>query len=203
MRTAIISDIHGNLDALRAVLRDGAAGECRRTICLGDLFDGGPADHEIVRELMDRNIPTVRGNCDDPGRADGSLAGDFLQNLRPAIVEADIAYTHITPCRLQRRIRDRFEAWDAFEQSPHRLAFIGHTHIPLVFRRGSDPAGPAKPEHFDYNRPIRLNPADRYIICVGAVGHGRDGIAAPRYAIFDDTRHTLELRRVEIPALAV
>ena len=80
MRTAIISDIHGNLEALRSVLRDALACECRRTICLGDLFDGGPADREIARELIDQSISTVRGNCDDPGRlSPDSAEGRFIR----------------------------------------------------------------------------------------------------------------------------
>jgi predicted phosphodiesterase len=202
MRSAIISDIHGNLDALLAVLADAAANECQRIICLGDVVGGGPSDLEVVREIIGRGIVSLRGNHDEIARLpEGGSEEVFLRSLPASIMEADVMYCHVTPRQKERKIADRFEAWNAFEDTSCRLAFIGHTHIPLIFshRRGS--AGAARPESFEYGRPVRLDPADRYIVCVGAVGYGRDGVAAPRYAVHDDERGTVEIRRVEAPVL--
>jgi predicted phosphodiesterase len=53
MRTAIISDIHGHLAGLRAVLDDIARSDCRRIVCLGDLVDGGDDDTEGARWVRD------------------------------------------------------------------------------------------------------------------------------------------------------
>jgi hypothetical protein len=64
-RTAIISDIHGNLEGLRAVLADIARQACDRILCLGDLVDGGPANDEVVATLRDMGVRTVRGNHDE------------------------------------------------------------------------------------------------------------------------------------------
>ena len=36
-----------------------------------------------------------------------------------------------------------------------------------------------------HDRPFPLDPADRYLVCVGAVGYPRDGIRKPRYCIYD------------------
>ena len=66
MRVGIISDIHGNLLALEAVLADiGAGRRVDRIICLGDVAVDGPKPRETVRRLMQLDLPTVLGNTDD------------------------------------------------------------------------------------------------------------------------------------------
>ena len=64
MRTAIISDIHGNYDGLQAVLADIESRHYDRVLCLGDLVDGGPQSIEVVRLFQELSIPTVQGNHD-------------------------------------------------------------------------------------------------------------------------------------------
>jgi hypothetical protein len=54
-----------------------------------------------------------------------------------------------------------------------------------------------------HNVPFRLDPADRYIVCVGAVGYSRDGIKKPRYAIYDEAAGTVEMRCVDGPLLPI
>ncbi|MBU3729327.1 MAG: metallophosphoesterase, partial [Phycisphaerales bacterium] len=46
MRTALISDIHGNLPALEAVLADIGSRGCDRKVCLGDIVGYGPDPRE-------------------------------------------------------------------------------------------------------------------------------------------------------------
>jgi predicted phosphodiesterase len=201
-RTAIISDIHGNLNALVAVFEDIARNNCDRTICLGDVVDGGPSDAAAVRFLMDHGITTVRGNHDECAELPStSPEMQFLNSLPPELIEGDIIFTHITPRATERKIRDQYEAWNVFEETPHRLAFVGHTHIPAIYRYEPNVAGAAAIVPFQYATPIAINPSHRYIVCVGAVGYGRDGIAAARYAILDSARSALEVRRVDAPML--
>jgi len=64
MRLAVISDIHGNLAALEAALNDIARRGITDIICLGDCASGMCWPGETTRLLMDRNIPTIRGNHD-------------------------------------------------------------------------------------------------------------------------------------------
>ena len=198
MRTAIISDIHGNLDGLLATLVDAEAASCDRVICLGDIVDGGPSDARVVRELMRRGVTCIRGNHDEVAQLEaGGPELSFLNGLPLTLVEDDTLYTHITPRRVERKIRDRFEAWNVFDETPQRLAFIGHVHIPLIFSHRHGTTGAAREEQFDYNRPLSLDPADRYIICPGAVGYGRDGVKAVRYGIYDKAASTVEIRRID------
>lgn len=65
-RIAIISDIHGNLPALRAVLDDiEKEYKTDKIFCLGDLVDAVPWHNEVINIIRERGIPTVMGNHDE------------------------------------------------------------------------------------------------------------------------------------------
>lgn len=69
MKIAIISDIHGNLDALSAVLADLEKEKCRKIFCLGDLVMAGPEPHETLNKIHDlintKDINIIQGNTDN------------------------------------------------------------------------------------------------------------------------------------------
>jgi putative phosphoesterase len=65
MRLAIFSDIHGNLQALDAVLADIHAQKPDAIYCLGDLVGYGAAPNEVTARIRAEKIPTVMGNYDD------------------------------------------------------------------------------------------------------------------------------------------
>jgi predicted phosphodiesterase len=62
MRIAAISDVHGNLPALDAVLEDIAEESVDLVVNLGDLLSGGVQPRETADRLMELDLPTVRGN---------------------------------------------------------------------------------------------------------------------------------------------
>jgi len=64
-RVALISDTHGNLPALEAVLADIARRDLRRVICLGDLAGKGPDGARVVDLCRDRCEVVIRGNWDE------------------------------------------------------------------------------------------------------------------------------------------
>lgn len=63
-RTAVISDVHGNLTALEAVLEDIAARGIGRIINLGDLVGKGPRSAEVVDRCRETCEVVVQGNWD-------------------------------------------------------------------------------------------------------------------------------------------
>ena len=75
MRTAIISDIHGNLVSLEAVLGDASRQGVDRIVCLGDVAATGPQPRESVGRIAELGCPVVMGNTDqwllEPGPAPG------------------------------------------------------------------------------------------------------------------------------------
>ena len=89
-------------------------------------------------------------------------------------------------------------------------------HQPTNFRTHTESFCPPKPKlleravstfasriAFEYNRPVALDPDERYIACVGSVGYGRDLVGKLRYAIHDRDASTLELRSVDGPLLPI
>ncbi len=64
MKIAIISDMHGNLEALQAVLKDIDAEQVDQIICGGDIVNKGANPAECLQLIRERNIPSVMGNTD-------------------------------------------------------------------------------------------------------------------------------------------
>lgn len=65
-KIAIISDIHGNLPALKAVLNDiNTVYKTNQIYCLGDLTDAAPWHNEVIELIQKLNIPTIMGNHDE------------------------------------------------------------------------------------------------------------------------------------------
>lgn len=69
MKVAIISDIHGNMQALEAVYADIQNGKCDRIFCLGDLAMAGPEPDkaiEFIKKLYDEGkLELIQGNTDE------------------------------------------------------------------------------------------------------------------------------------------
>ncbi len=63
MRLLVVSDIHGNVEALRAVAAAEPAVE--HVICLGDIVDYGPAPDATVAWVREHALAKVRGNHDN------------------------------------------------------------------------------------------------------------------------------------------
>jgi len=64
VRTALISDVHGNAVAFEAVLADLERDPVDRIVCLGDMIQGGSQPAQVVRRLRELACPVVLGNAD-------------------------------------------------------------------------------------------------------------------------------------------
>jgi len=84
-RIALISDIHGNVPALSAVLSDIENNSVDSIICLGDVATLGPAPSETVKMIKDLDCHCIMGNHEEvlffPERADEfKIRGKMLQD---------------------------------------------------------------------------------------------------------------------------
>ena len=213
MRYAVLSDIHGNLEALRAVLAD-LATRVDDILCLGDLVGYGADPGPCVDLVGARARAVVTGNHERAvtggldlrwfnryaraaaewtrERLDGDCAA-YLDAL-PLTAEVDDAtLVHASP-----RHPDEWEylvtAEDglaAFEAFSTRLCFVGHSHVPAMWSLGS--SGP------DYERgdiDVSLEAGRRYIVNVGSVGQPRDRDPRAAYALWDVEGRRVHVRRV-------
>lgn len=64
MKIAIISDIHGNLEALNKTLEDIKKRKCDEIICLGDIIAKGIHSSECVKLIKEKCKVVIQGNCD-------------------------------------------------------------------------------------------------------------------------------------------
>lgn len=195
MKTAIISDIHGNLEALEAVMASITSEGADRIICLGDIVGYGADPGPCIDRVRTACAVTVLGNHDaaavEISMAErfsshaaaailwtrSILSADHLQYLRglPLIhVEPDRMYAHASPLEpaLWNYVADSIDAREALTTVERGVCFIGHTHTPALFRERKT-TGPLRREQ-------------RAIINVGSVGQPRDGIPEASYGIFDD-----------------
>src|SRR4051794_37703013 len=158
MRFAIFSDVHGNLEALEAVLADARQRHCTHFICLGDIvgYNANPRECvEIVREL---DCPTVKGNHDEQA-SNPETSGDFNEMAERAMTwtRAQLSDEHrdwLRELRLQPRVRvstivhaplDPPSQWGyffrdlaapaIFPYQPPAVCFFGHPHTQCVFVR--------------------------------------------------------------------
>ena len=202
MRTALISDIHGNYAGLQVVLTDIAQQHCDRILCLGDLVDGGSQSIEVVQFFQEQAIPTVQGNHDEYPNAGLPLDVEtYLQELPEAIVEDGVIYTHTSPRQRKAKIIDGIEAWNVFEEVAYQRIFVGDIHIPLIFGQQCSQKVSATSYPISYDEEFPFAADDRYIVCVGSIGYSRDAYNWLRYAIFDNERDTITFKAPEGPIL--
>lgn len=205
MKYAVLSDIHGNLEALEAVLTDVAAWNPDAVFCLGDFVGYGPDPNACVARLRPVVAAAVAGNHDLA--ALGELDVSFFNPLAAAAIRwtqvqlssETRAFLHGLPERIERdgflavhgSVRDPIEEYIfdpataevSFHARAFRICAVGHTHVPAVFTKHNDGvrAGVLTPE-----TPLRIDPASRYIINAGSVGQPRDGDPRAAYLRLDD-----------------
>jgi predicted phosphodiesterase len=215
MRYAIISDIHGNVEALEAVLNDIKNRNIQTIICLGDIVGYYPDPEKCVELVRKRVDYCVAGNHDYAAinkidiqtftyyafvamewtrNSISENAKQFLASLPLKIEKDGIYFTHSSPSNAQDWIYvfpDSEEAvFEAFSSLVHRVNFIGHTHWPSIMIQEDDKII-LYSEH-----TITLNKKNFYLINVGSVGQPRDFDSRSCYAIYDTDSEEVSLVRV-------
>ena len=221
MRRGIVSDIHGNFAALKAVLKDAQRMRLDEIVCLGDVIGYGARPGQCLD--VARQFPwTVKGNHEmgllEPQRAEGfshrardavawtrdllALHGDlenerrrrFLQSLPESHREGDILYCHGSP----RDFVGEYIFPNLGEKKPDALKdiFEALEHIAFV---GHTHCPGVHTEDMLFQAPLNLGNEyeigpGKAIINVGSVGQPRDRNNRASYVVFD--RSVVTFRRV-------
>jgi predicted phosphodiesterase len=224
-RYLILSDIHGNYEALAAVLEN-ARGSYDRILCLGDLVGYGADPNQVAGWARSNVGSVIRGNHD---RA--CTGTDLLENFNPA-ARASALWTRgaLTPDNrdyLEHLARGPLRVipegtsdggFDLAHGSPldedeylvgvddvrflgdyldTKLTFFGHTHLQGGFLLAGRSVKRIIPNHTQQpDRVFQLEPDYYYLVNPGSVGQPRDGDPRAAYALYWPENRTVEYRRV-------
>jgi diadenosine tetraphosphatase ApaH/serine/threonine PP2A family protein phosphatase len=218
IRYAILSDVHGNLEALTAVLADAAGAGARALLCLGDVVGYGADPAACVETLGELAVGAVAGNHEhgalgimDLGwfnpiaRAAALWTRDalgpdhhrYLETLPLRATMEEATLVHASPRCPEEwdylvSAEDGFEVFGDFDT---RLCLVGHSHRPGAWSLGS--SGPDYAPDLGASRSrVRLEDGRRYIVNVGSVGQPRDRDPRAAYALWDREERTVSIRRV-------
>ena len=103
MKIAAISDIHGNLDALDAVLADIARRGVDVIVNLGDIVSGHLQPRATAARLMALGLPTIRGNHERQLLGDPARMGVSDAFARGQLLPQQLAWIEALPARLRLR----------------------------------------------------------------------------------------------------
>jgi diadenosine tetraphosphatase ApaH/serine/threonine PP2A family protein phosphatase len=206
MRAAIISDIHGNIEALETVFLAIDSIGVDRIFCLGDIVGYGSHPNECVALVRERCSDVVLGNHDSGAIGRMPLTKftrygeralrwvrkhlskqnvEFLSSLPLIQVVEGVTLVHSSPVHPE--FWSYVFAWrDAelcFREFQSPWCFIGHTHIPsIVSEKGTINS---------------CRDGERHLVNVGSVGQSRDGNTRASFAVLDSTVGTAEIIRVQ------
>jgi len=218
MITALISDIHANLEAFQAVLAELDRRRPDRVFCLGDVVGYGASPNECADIVRGVAKVTILGNHDAAvaGRMDYSYYYEaarhaldthaaqlstqnmqFLKGLpyKHELNEVGLHLCHGSPLRLE-----EFEYIFAPEQARECLpiydelayiTLIGHSHLCKVFALTRNSVEELPPVDFE------LAEDRKYIVSVGSIGQPRDYDNRASYTVYDTEKLRFEFKRVE------
>lgn len=216
MLIAVLTDLHANLEATEAVLREIDKRKPDKVVCLGDLTGYNANPNEVVDLVRAREIPTVMGNHDaavcgieDPwffrASAKKAIEWQFEQirddnrrwlSTAPEQIKfnCNCLGVHGSPGSRDDYIVDWLDAMRQMEYldgCDAKICFFGHSHRASLFSdKGATPL-------VGTTTTYQLNTANHYFINPGAVGQPRDRDPRAAFGFFDTDAMTFEFCRVE------
>ena len=214
MRYAILADIHSNMAALSAVLKDiERRGGVDEVWCLGDIVGYGPDPHQCIEILRKLKLTAVAGNHDlaaagklplssfNPDGAaaiqwtQGQITGEdvhFLASLPKMLEKGSFTLVHGSPRDpVWEYLHSVSNAGENFSYFKTPYCLVGHIHTPQIFKWED-----GRCSYVPFNPDIdqALGKA-RLIINPGSVGQPRDGDPRSGYAIYDSEAAIIRLHR--------
>jgi diadenosine tetraphosphatase ApaH/serine/threonine PP2A family protein phosphatase len=216
MRIAVLSDIHGNVHALDAVLEEVERADVHQVWCLGDVVGYGADPNDCCARIREQADLVLAGNHDLAVTGDLSLEEfsrgaavaarwtqevlhrdhlAWLRGLEPQGEARDVGLYHASP---------RDPVWEyvlssllaelCLDAQPHRVCLVGHSHVALSFVRPEGEAATGEPRRG--GDAVDLS-AGEWILNPGSVGQPRDGDARAAWLLLDLDLERAEWRRTD------
>jgi len=190
---AILSDIHGNLPALKSVLEDMKPYRVTKIISLGDVSGYYPFINEVIELLNSYGVINLIGNhdryiidnTDCPRSTSANLCltyqksvitdenREWLKKSIPSLIIGNASFVHGGWDNPEDEYLYKIKA-SYFERFNEKFFFCGHTHVQ---------------KYIDLKN-------GKFFINSGSVGQPRDGISSASYSIFDENSGEVTLKRV-------
>jgi diadenosine tetraphosphatase ApaH/serine/threonine PP2A family protein phosphatase len=219
MLHAIVSDIHGNFEALETVLADIARYRPATIQCLGDFVGYGASPNECIDRLRPMIEHAVVGNHDLAAigklkltyfNANAAMAAQwteaaltpdnrrYLEELPYEVKWRETLLVHASPAQPEdwHYVLSPVEAEIEMNAYQESLCFIGHSHYPGTFERFD---GRVK---YSRSAEVRLEAGRRYLVNVGAVGQPRDSDPRAAYVLYDEHERWVRHIRLEYDVAA-
>lgn len=205
MRIAVVSDVHGNLTALEAVIRDLRQTRPDVVVNGGDLVGSGSSPAEVIDRVRALGWPGVVGNTDEmlwrPDRLEETLSAPHFARLKAAILTHTIPATHAAigpdrvdwlrtlPCRWS---GENLTVVHAGPDDPWRSpgAKASDDELESVYIK----VGAARVVYGHIHHPFVRALGRLTVANSGSVSLSYDGDPRASYAVVDDDR--IEIRRV-------
>ncbi|GAB4175270.1 MAG: metallophosphoesterase family protein [Calditrichia bacterium] len=207
---AVISDIHGNLEALQSVLTFLSERNIDNVICLGDTVGYGPNPNESIELLRKHHIICCLGNHDAASIGEtsiyqfNSIAAEavlwtkseltresiaFLKTLPLTVSHQKYLFVHASPDNPKdwQYLHSEYEITESFKFFSQSICFVGHTHRPYIF---------SEKRKQITEKSVELQADDRYVINVGSVGQPRDGDPRSCLVIIDEEKSIASIERI-------
>lgn len=214
MRYGIFSDVHSNLEAFSAVLEAYSIEKIDKYCCVGDIVGYGANPSECIKLIREFSCRVVKGNH-DVAACDLSITTNFNENAALAaewtfnkISQPDKDYLSSLELIFENNdfvlvhgslnkpedfcyIFDPEEARSSFNFQEKQVCFVGHSHIPGVFRKTGHSI-----ELLEFC-DCKFGKESQYIVNVGSVGQPRDSDNRAVYCVYDTEERSVTIRRVK------
>ena len=213
MKYGILGDIHGNLEALTAVLEEMDTQGVEKYISVGDLVGYGANPIECIDTVRKLGTLVVAGNHDFA--AVDKLNIDFFNTYaresaiwtRNILSEAyknyirslklveycdnfTVVHSTLYSPELFEYIQTSYDAHLSFEQQSTPLSFMGHSHVPVNFFK-------RKNVSFNMETEVRLDDQTKIMVNVGSIGQPRDENPDAVCVIYDSDEGMIRVVRVK------
>lgn len=217
MRIAILGDVHGNFEALSAVVAAARNDGVDEWVQVGDIVGYGPEPSECIDVVRDLGCVVCMGNHDAAvlGMLDTAYFNsyakaaiewtrlrlrprdlDYLRSLQLVVQKTDYTVVHGTLHMpdLFGYVVSAVEARDSLRLQTTPFCFVGHSHVPAIYLQRSE-----RDVDWINESEVELDvgKASRVLVNVGSVGQPRDEDPRAAYAICDTDTRMVSIRRVK------
>ena len=218
MRYLILSDVHGNLEGLEAVLAH-ADGKYEQVLCCGDLIGYGADPNAVIEWARAHTAAVVRGNHDRASVGLDDLEWfnpvaraaavwtqreltpehtDYIRNLPKGPLLFDgFQVVHGSPLDEDEYMLGAADAVQVFSYLERPLTFFGHTHLQGGFILNHTRIETIEQTpHAEERQTLELDADCAYLINPGSVGQPRDGDPRAAYVLYNPEEQFLIFYRL-------